>query len=411
MEAFDHGDTEITTKTQNRSVVPCLHGEVDQRDILLRELPSVPSVKSVDSTLPLVVDAHEDIAWNALTFGRDYTRSALAIREAERNSEAPSHNGSAMLGLNEWRLGRVGVIFSTLFASPIRRALGPWDTQAYADAGQAHRRYSAQLDYYHRLVDEHPQFSMIQTVADLDEVLTSWEGPDPAGRRVGLVVLMEGADAVREPKEVEAWMERGVRIVGPAWTGTRYSGGTGEPGPLTREGRELLDEMAGLGLILDLSHMAEASCLESLDRFEGTVLASHANPRALMKDARRPDRFLTDDMIRRLAERGGVIGVVPFNRFLSDAWTDADGKAAVTIDTVAAHIDHVCQVVGDAAHVGIGSDFDGGFGLESSPAEIDTVADLLKLAEPLRRHGYGETDVQAILGGNWIQLLRRGLPA
>lgn len=359
---------------------------------------------------PLIVDAHEDIAWNALTFGRDYTRSALAIREAEKNGQTPSRNGSAMLGYTEWLLGRVAVVFATLFVSPARRALGPWDTFTYADASEAHRRYSTLLDYYHRLVDDHPQFTMIESVPDLDGVLKSWESPELGDRRIGLVVLMEGADGIREPKEVEAWMERGVRIVGPAWAGTRYCGGTGDPGPLTAEGCELLDHMAGLGMILDLSHMAEASYLEALDRFQGTLIASHSNPRAMVKEPRRPDRYLSDDMIRRLAERGGVVGIVPYNRFLAGRWTPSDGKAALTLEAVAAHLDHVCQVVGDAAHVGIGSDFDGGFGMEAAPAEIDTVADLLKLIEPLRRRGYGDGEIEAILGGNWIRLLREGLP-
>src|SRR5437773_11619325 len=112
-------------------------------------------------------------------------------------------------------------------------------------------------------------------------------------------------------------MERGVRIVGLAWARTRYSVGTGEPGPLTPEGRRLLDVMSELGLILDLSHASDESFLEALDRFQGTAIVSHANARALLKDYPRPERMLTDEMIERVAEAGGVIGVVPFNRFLS----------------------------------------------------------------------------------------------
>ncbi len=359
----------------------------------------------------LIVDAHEDLAWNALTFGRDYTRSALATREAERDHPAPTLNGNTLLGLPEYLLGHVAVIFSTLFASPKHRALGAWDVLSYADANEAHRRYSEQMDYYHRLVDEHEQFRLMGTRGDLEAVLATWQGEDLAQRRVGLVPLMEGADGIRDPKEAEWWMERGVRIVGLAWAGTRYAGGTGEPGPLTPEGRRLLDVLADLGLILDLSHASDESYLEALDRFEGTVIASHANPRALLKDPRRPERFLTDDMIRRLAERGGVIGIVPFNRFLKSDWEPGDGKAALTLADVAAMIDHVCQVTGSAAHVGLGSDFDGGFGVESVPAEIDTAADLQKIGAALRAQGYAEKDVAGVLGMNWVELLRRGLPA
>jgi membrane dipeptidase len=361
----------------------------------------------------LIVDAHEDLAWNALTFGRDYSRSALATREAERNSAAPLHNGHTLLGLPEYLLGHVAVVFSTLFAAPLRRKEGEWDALTYADAREAHRRYAEQLDYYERLVAsrEHEQFTLIRGRHDLEAVLATWAGEALSRRRVGLVPLMEGADGIREPREAEWWMERGVRIVGLAWAATRYAGGTGEPGPLTADGRRLLEVMADLGLILDLAHASDESFLEALERFEGTVIVSHANPRARLKEPTRPERHLSDDMLRGLAERGGVIGIVPYNRFLKSGWTPNDGKQAVTLDVVVEMIDHVCQVTGSAAHVGLGSDFDGGFGVESVPAEIDTVADLQKLGPALRARGYAETDVAGVLGQNWIERLRRGLPA
>ena len=114
---------------------------------------------------------------------------------------------------------------------------------------------------------------------------------------------------------------------------------------------------------------------------------------------------------REVELMGGVIGVVPFNRFLSARWQPADGKEAVTLAAVLDMIDHICQVTGSAAHVGLGSDFDGGFGVENTPAEIDTVADLQKLDGLLKARGYADRDVAAILGQNWIEVLRRGLPA
>ncbi len=360
--------------------------------------------------MTLIVDAHEDLAWNALSFGRDYTRSAADTRQAERNGEAPKRNGHTLLGLPEYLRGQVAVVCGVIFVGPERSAY-PWETERYANAEEAHRAANRQLDYYHRLADEHEQFRLIGSRGDLEQVLATWEGDDPAARRVGLVPLMEGADPIREPQEAEWWMERGVRIVGLAWAGTRYSGGTGEPGPLTPEGRRLLDVMAGLGLILDLSHASDESFLQALDRFEGTVIVSHANPRALLKDYPRPERMLSDTMIQRVAEAGGVIGVVPCNRFLKTSWRPADGKAQVTLSTVLDMIDHICQVTGSAAHVGLGSDFDGGFGVELTPAEIDTVADLQKLDGLLRARGYTGHDVAAIMGQNWIDVLRRGLPA
>jgi membrane dipeptidase len=252
---------------------------------------------------------------------------------------------------------------------------------------------------------------LIGTKGDLESVLATWQSDDLTKRRIGIVPLMEGADGIREPKEAEWWLERGLRVIGPAWAGTRYAGGTGEPGPLTPEGRRLLATMADLGLMLDLSHLSDESYLEALDRFPGVALASHSNPRALVKNPRRPERFLSDEMIRRLAARSGVIGVVPHNRFLDSDWTLGEGKARVTLDAVAAAIDHICQVTGSAAHAGLGSDFDGGFGVEGTPAEVDTHADLPKLEAKLAERGYGEKDIAGVMSGNWIELLRRGLPA
>jgi membrane dipeptidase len=164
--------------------------------------------------------------------------------------------------------------------------------------------------------------------------------------------------------------------------------------------------MAELGMILDVSHLAEESFFEAVDRFEGRVVATHANPRARVAGPRQ----LSDEMIRRLVERDGVVGVVPFNRFLRSDWSKGDPKGAVTVADVAAAVDHVCQVVGDAAHVGLGSDFDGGFGAESAPAEIETVADLGRIGPALGELGYAEEDVAAVLGGNWLRVLREALP-
>jgi membrane dipeptidase len=364
--------------------------------------------------MPLVVDAHEDLAWNALTFGRDYTRSAYLTRQLEANSPGPLHNGHTLLGLDEYRRGQVAVIFGTLFAAPARRWSDPWDTQVYADEREAHRLYARQLDYYRQLADKHPQFTLLGNRQDLQNVLASWEplpgAPEKGPGQIGLVPLMEGADAIAEPSEAAWWMERGLRIVGLAWASTRYAGGTGEPGPLTPEGRSLLQVMAELGLILDLAHASDASYLEALDQFEGTVIVSHANPRALVPDYPRPERMLSDEMIVRLAERGGVIGIVPYNKFLKPGWRRGDGKDQVTLERVAAMIDHVCQVTGSFAHAGLGTDFDGGLGVESVPAEIDTIADVQKIGPALQARGYTEEAIAAILGRNWIQLLQRGLP-
>jgi len=359
---------------------------------------------------PLIVDAHEDLAWNMLTFGRDYTRSAAETRQLERGTPVPARNGDTLLGWDDYQRGKVALVFSTLFAAPKRRCIADWDAQCYQDAENAHRLYAAQLDAYHRLTEEHPdKFRLILTRNDLSAHLTRWLEPEAdTAPPVGLVPLMESAEGVRSVGELEWWWARGLRFIGPAWAGTRFCGGTREPGPLTPEGVELLEGMAALGFGLDISHMDEAAVLQSLDRYPGTIIASHANAKALLKGTE-SNRFLSDRVIAGLLERDVVIGVVPFNRFLLPGWEPADGRQAVTLDHVAAQIVYICQMAGDARHPGIGSDFDGGFGLQSAPEGIETIADLQKLVPLLAQRGYSDADIANIMGKNWLRMLEQVL--
>lgn len=351
----------------------------------------------------LIVDAHQDIAYNALGSLRDYRQSALEHRQREGTLEAT-------LGLPDALLGRVGVVFSTLFVEPKAKMLSPvvGADFSYTTPKEAYQKALLQMDYYQRLTDEDPRVRLIRTQADLEAVLATWADDKQVGQhQQGLVVLMENADPIIEPKQFDEWYERGVRVVGPAWSATRYCGGTGEPGGLTKLGEELLDVLGGYKAILDLSHMAEQAFYESLDRYEGIIIASHSNPRKF----RNSDRHLSDDMIKRLAERNGVMGVVLFNRFLSNEWSSGSRKHEVTLTTVVDVIDHICQLTGNAVHVGIGSDFDGGFGSQSIPLELDTVGDLLLIGKHLTQRGYTAADIEGIMGGNMLRQLRAALPA
>ena len=371
----------------------------------------------------IIVDAHQDIAWNMLTFGRDYTRSAEETRRVEAGSHTPALNGDTLLGWPDYLRGQVALIFCTLFASPIRFRQGNWDSQCYVDRGGALRLYMAQVDAYNRLFNEQPdKFKLVATQADLHGVLINWDvhptgsaqksGNDlsyPTSPIVGLVISMEGAEAVGEPAELEDWWGRGVRLIGPAWAGTRFCGGTNEPGPMTNEGFALLDAMADLGFGLDLSHMDERAALQALDAYQGQVLASHSNVQALLKGIA-GNRHLTDRVIRGLVDRNGVIGVLPYNVFLKAGWKRGDSRQEVNLLHLVAHIDHICQITGDARHVAIGSDFDGSFGVQSAPAEIDTAADLQKLYPLLAERGYSQDEIANILGNNWLNCLKNILP-
>jgi len=350
----------------------------------------------------ILVDAHLDLAYNAVVLGRDLLRPVAEVRAHETETPPPiPSSGMCLTTLPALLEGRVAVVGASIFVAPARP--GRVELQVYRTPEEAHRYAVLQLDYYRRLADEHEWVVLLNSNADLEAVLTSWKTDQP---RLGLFVVMEGAEPLREPGEIGWWVERGLRGVGLAWAmGTRYAGGNAAPGSLTDEGRKLLAVMADYNLLLDLSHLWEEAAYEALDRYPGPVVATHANPRAFADSPRQ----LPDALIRRIADRDGVIGVVPFNAMLDKAWRNGDARLPLT--RVAEVVDHICQVTGDARFVGIGSDFDGGFGREAIPEGLDSIADLGKLGDLLSERGYTVADVTAILSGNWLRLMRQVLGA
>lgn len=353
-----------------------------------------------------IVDAHEDIAYNALVGARDLRVSVADKRKQIPNDNAQGREGLATVGLPDLLQGEVGLVFGTLFASPARSAFGGNLRQGYTTPQEAETQGRAQLDYYRRVADEDERVKLIYTRGDLDAQLTHWQG-ETSKRRVGIIVLMEGADPIVKPDDAKRWYDDGVRMVGLSWSQSRYAGGTRAPGPLTDDGKKLLKIMSELGMVWDVSHLAEESFFQGMNIFQGRVIASHSNCRQYVPT----DRHLTDDMLRALLERDAVIGCVLYNRFLRYDWEPKAGKHAVTLkDDVMRHIDRICQLAGSARHVGIGSDFDGGFGAQAIPSELDSVADLPKLAAVLKVAGYKSADIDGVMGGNWVRVMQETLP-
>ena len=226
---------------------------------------------------------------------------------------------------------------------------------------------------------------------------------------LGFVLSMEGADPIVGPDQLGAWVDQGLRIVSLAHYGpSRYAHGTKSEGGLFPMGRELLAEMARLGVALDVTHLSDGSFREALDLFDGPVLATHSNCRALVPG----DRQLSDGMIRELVTRGAVIGSALDAWMLQPGWVIGETTPeGVSMETFVDHIDHVCQIAGDARHAAIGSDLDGGYGTEQTPRDLDTIADLRVVPELLARRGYGDEDIALVMHGNWERWLRGVLPA
>ena len=354
----------------------------------------------------LIFDAHLDLAWNALDWNRDLRLPAADIRRREiQQGMTDKGRGDGTVSFPELRRGRVGVFIATLLARLMRPNIIP-AVQRYESMEAAYAAAHGQMAYY-RVLEQQGHLRWIKDWPTLDAHVRAWEAPDAAGREpLGFILSMEGADPVLAPEQVGEWWEAGLRIIGPAHYGVSpYAHGTGTVGGLFPQGPALLKEMERVGMILDVTHLSDQCFDEALDLYGGPVLASHHNCRALVPDQRQ----LTDDQIKRLVGRGAVIGAAMDDWMLVPGWvrgTTTPQKTGVSLATVVDHIDHVCQLAGDARHAAVGTDLDGGFGREQSPTDLDTIADLQRLPELLRRRGYDQAAVEGILHGNWLRFFR-----
>jgi membrane dipeptidase len=352
----------------------------------------------------IIVDAHLDLAWNALQWNRNIQHSVYTVRTSESNLSGPGR-GQGTVALPEMRKAHVALCFATLLARSTGRTIQNLD---YSSPYQAYGITQGQLAYY-RALDEAGEVRLIMNRKELDEHIAAWQRwesdtsrPQPT---IGLVISMESADPILLPEQLSAWEEAGLRIIGPAHYGPgRYAGGTSTELGLGFEGKHLLREMDKLGILLDITHLSDEAFWEAMDSFGGLVLASHNNCRALVPHQRQLD----NKQIHTIISRDGVIGVAFDNWMLRSGWTrGAKDNERVTLAHVADHIDHICQLAGKSGHAAIGSDLDGGFGREQSPSDLDSIADLQRLGEILSKRGYSDADIASIMHGNWLRLLRK----
>jgi membrane dipeptidase len=328
----------------------------------------------------MIVDAHLDLSYNAV-------RGRAVLEAAER--QLPDGQGVPSVGLPNLKAGGVGLICATIFCEPADEKY-----EGYRTPDEARAAGLRQLQWY-RDQEARGHFTFVRRSADV---------PEEPGDVLAAILLLEGADAIRGPDDVPEWFDAGLRIVGLAWHGTRYAGGTGEPGPITPAGRELLPALDRHGIIHDLSHLAEESFWQLLDQSGGAVMASHSNCREIVPT----DRQLSDDMIRAIARRSGVIGINFFDKFLIPP--AQRGTRRATLEDVTNHLRHMCDVIGDARHVGLGTDMDGGLGRDEIPKEIRTSADLPRVAEAISSAGFSDAEVRGVMAGNWVEFFRGALP-
>jgi membrane dipeptidase len=359
----------------------------------------------------LILDSHLDLAWNALSYNRDQTETVEQINQREVGMTDHGARSRATTSLPELRKAGVAVCLGTLMARAKR----------HVQPANGHRRID--LDYgcqsiafgiaqgqlaYYRQLEEQGEIKRIGTRAELDAHWKLWEQSAGNNLPIGLILAMEGADPIVDHRQVEAWFRDGLRSVMLSHYGkSHYSVGTGDDGPLTPRGVEMLKEFERVGMILDVTHLADQSFFEAMDRFSGPVMASHNNCRSLVP----ADRQFSDEQIKLLLQRAAVIGVVCDAWMLTPGWkigiTQPEG---LTMAAIVDHIDRICQLADNARHVAIGSDLDGGYGSEQTPSDLKTIADLQKLDSLLALRGYSSEDIDGIFHGNWLRFFRRSLP-
>ena len=354
----------------------------------------------------LILDAHLDLAMNALEWNRDYTRPLSEIRERERGQTDKPDRARGTVCFPEMRRGGIGVCVATQIGRYVKlgNPLPGWHSPE-----QAWAQTQGQLAWY-RAMEERGELRQIRTRGELQAQVALWNRALNSGAPIGYILSLEGADSILSFKHLERSYEQGLRALGPAHYGPgRYAQGTDSTGKFPAPGRELLREMDRLGLILDVTHLTDEEFWEALDLYQGPMWASHSNSRALAPHQRQ----LSDEQIKALAERGGVIGAA------LDAWMMVPGwirqqttpqSAGLKLEKLVEHIDHVCQITGSARHSGLGTDLDGAFGTEQTPMDLETIADLARVPDLLRARGYGEGDVQAMAHGNFLRFLGEALP-
>ena len=310
--------------------------------------------------------------------------------------------------LPEMRTARMGLCVATQIARYAGRfsKLPGWSSPE-----QAWAQTQGQLAWY-RAMEECGEMVQLRTGSEVEAHAARWRAAtaeEMAKLPIGYLLSLEGADSILSWRHLEKSRADGLIALGPVHYGPGvYGHGTDDQGELTAKGRELLKEMERLGIILDVTHLCDESFWDALGRYSGPLWASHHNCRALANW----NRQLTDEQIKAIIERGAVIGMAFDAIMMVHGWTHLRSKAQdfnLKLEKICEHIDRVCQIAGNATHVGIGTDLDGGFGTEQTPMDLDSVTDLHSLVGPLAARGYSPADIDNIFSGNFLRFLGENL--
>ena len=312
--------------------------------------------------------------------------------------------GNGVVCFEELRKGNIGLVVATQIA----RYVAPDNNlPGWHSPEQAWAQTQAQLAWY-KAMEEAGEMVQITNLQQLEQHLERWNNGEATVKKpIGYILSLEGADSIVNVSYLERAYNYGLRAVGPGHYGPgRYAQGTNATGGMGQPGRALLREMERLNIILDATHLCDDSFWEAMDHFHGHVWASHNNVRALVNH----NRQFSDEQIKELIKRGAVIGGVMDAWMMVPEWikkVSTPLSMDCGLEKLIDHMDHICQLAGNALHIAIGSDLDGAFGKEQSPYDIETIADLQKLPDLLAKRGYTPEDINNVLHGNWLRFLRK----
>jgi len=349
-----------------------------------------------------ILDAHLDLSMNAMEWNRDLRLPVAVLREREKGLTDKPDRERGTVSFPELRKGNIGIVVATQIARFVKPdSLIP----GWYSAEQAWAQTQGQLSWY-QAMEAAGEMVQIKDAEGLRRHFALWnDGKANDVKPIGYILSLEGADSIVDISYLERAYAYGLRAIGPAHYGPgRYANGTDATGKMGQQGLDLLGEMERLNIILDATHLCDDAFWQALDHFSGNVWASHNNCRSLVNH----NRQYSDEQILALVSRGAVIGAALDAWMLVPDWVrgvSTPQNMNCGLDKVVANIDHICQLAGNARHIGIGSDLDGAFGTEQSPADLDTISDLQKLVLMLRQKGYTDEDLDCIFHKNWMNFL------
>lgn len=288
------------------------------------------------------------------------------------------HNLRGHLDLPRLIAGGVGLQFFAICTAP------------YMQHGYA-RAALEQISRYHRCLDENRR--SLKSLEEAGDLAALEEG------KIGALLALEGAEPLEGSLELlDIFYRLGVRSLSLTWNHRNlYADGVGEEaagGGLTRAGRELVRQIFRRKMILDLSHLSTRSFFEALELAERPPLVSHANSRRLCGHPRN----LTDDQLKALAAKGGVIGLSLYPRFIS-------GSTEASLEQLLDHFVHIAGLIG-VQHLAFGSDFDG---IDGTVEEIKDASQYGLLPEALCKRGFEPREVELIAWKNVRRILQENL--